>query len=141
MKPREAFSRIFADMRADLHDYRSLRELLEAQFVAAVQHRSAEIAEIGGRITALSHILEARRVERQRLAALLVPRGAPVSMHAVADRLQGASRSAFDTCWQALETAVRDCKTLNMRNCRLLMDQYDIMQRVLHAEADTYVPA
>jgi flagella synthesis protein FlgN len=141
MKPREAFQRIFAGMRADLQDYRRLRELLEAQFVAAVQHRSDEIAEIGTQISALTSVLDARRAERQQLAALLVPRGARPSMSAVANRLEGASRSAFDTCWQSLESSVRDCKALNLRNCRLLMDQYDIMQRVLSAESDTYAPA
>lgn len=141
MKPREAYSRLFAGMRADLQDYRSLRELLEAQFLAALQHRSSDIADIGTQITALAAVLDARRAERQQLAALLAPRGAKPSMTAVANRLEGASRSAFDTCWQALESAVRDCKTLNMRNCRLLMDQYDIMQRVLSTETHTYAPA
>jgi flagella synthesis protein FlgN len=140
MKPREAFQRIVAGMRADLQDYQKLRELLEEQFGAAVQHRTEEIADIGAKITALAEVLDARRVERQQLVALLVPRGARASMSAVAERLQGASRSAFDTCWQSLESAVRDCKALNMRNCRLLMDQYDIMQRVLSTEANTYAP-
>lgn len=141
MKQREAFSRIFAGMRADLHDYRDLRELLEAQFLAALEHRSADICDIGARITALAATLEQRRAERAALAALLAPRGGRIAMRTVAQRLQGASRSAFDTCWSALETAVRDCKDLNLRNCRLLMDQHDIMQRVLHAEPDTYAPA
>jgi flagella synthesis protein FlgN len=62
-------------------------------------------------------------------------------MSAVAQRLQGASRSAFDNCWSALEAAVQECKALNTRNCRLLMDQHDIMQRVLQTESDTYAPA
>jgi flagella synthesis protein FlgN len=141
MKPREAFNRIFTGMRADLQDYRTLRDLLEAQFEAALQHRTEALAEIGARIVALTSVLEERRAERQRLAASVVPRGAQLSMVAVASRLQGASRAAFDTCWKALETAVRDCKALNVRNCRLLMEQYDIMQRVLSAEPDTYAPA
>jgi flagella synthesis protein FlgN len=141
MKPREAFQRIFAGMRADLQDYQRLRELLEAQFAAALEHRSEEIAAIGEQISTLAEVLDGRRVERQRLAALLVPKGTRPSISAVAERLQGASRSAFDTCWKSLESAVRDCKALNMRNCRLLMDQYEIMQRVLNAEAHTYAPA
>lgn len=141
MKQREAFNRIFAGMRADLQDYRVLRELLDAQFEAALQHRSEALTEIGERIIALTTVLEQRRAERQRLATHVVPRDTQLSMLAVANRLQGASRAAFDTCWKALEAAVRDCKALNMRNCRLLMDQYDIMQRVLNAETDTYAPA
>lgn len=141
MKPREAFNRIFAGMRADLQDYRTLHDLLEAQFEAALQHRTEALAAIGERIVELTNVLEERRAERQRLAARVVPRGARLSMTAVASRLQGASRATFETCWKALETAVRDCKALNIRNCRLLMEQYDIMQRVLSSETDTYAPA
>ncbi|MFO7305767.1 MAG: flagellar export chaperone FlgN [Gammaproteobacteria bacterium] len=141
MKQREAIKRIFAGMRADLDDYRSLRELLEAQFEAALQHRTEALTEIGERIIAVTSILEQRRKERQQLVASVLPQGTPLSMAAVADRLQGASRAAFESCWKALESAIRECKTLNMRNCRLLMDQYEIMQRVLNVQSDTYAPA
>lgn len=141
MKPREAFGKIFAGMRADLHDYRRLRELLESQFIAALNHRTDDIRVLGEDITALASTLDLRRRERFALATLLVPAGAPVSISTLAQRLQGASRSAFDTCWASLETAVRDCKALNARNCALLMGQYDIMQRVLQAEENTYAPA
>lgn len=141
MKPREAFNRIFAGMRADLHDYQRLRELLEAQFLSALRHRSDEIAQICAQISELAATLDARRVERQNLVALLMPKGERPSIGAVAKLLQGASRVVFEACWQSLEAAVRDCKALNMRNCRLLTDQYEIMQRVLNTEADTYAPA
>lgn len=141
MKQREAFSRIFAGMRADVSDYRRLRDLLEAQFLAALQHRTEDIRQIGSDIVELTSALEQRRRERVELAGLVVPRSSPVSIGVIAQRLQGASRSAFDTCWTSLEAAVKECKALNLRNCRLLMDQHDIMQRVLNAEADTYAPA
>ena len=141
MNAREAFGRLVAGMRADLRDYCELRALLEAQFVAALEHRSTDICDIGERITAQVTALEQRRRERVELATLLAPRNVQASMGAIADRLQGMSRKAFEECWQALENAVRDCKTLNMRNCRLLMDQHDLMQRVLAAEPDTYAPA
>lgn len=142
MKHREALSRIFAGMRADVHDYGRLRELLEAQFTAALQHRSADIGEIGERILELTSTLEDRRRERVELAGLVLAGRSPrVSIAAVAERLQGAARETFDACWTTLEASVKECKTLNMRNCCLLMDQNDIMQRVLNAEADTYAPA
>src|SRR5690606_28028724 len=102
MKQREAIKRIFAGMRADLDDYRSLRELLEAQFEAALQHRTEALTEIGERIIAVTSILEQRRKERQQLVASVLPQGTPLSMAAVADRLQGASRAAFESCWKAL---------------------------------------
>lgn len=141
MTPRDAFGRIFAGMRADLHAYRELRQLLEQQFIAALEHRSADIQDVGERITALAATIDERRRERVELVKFLAPKHARPSIAAVADRLQGSSRSAFDTCWRALELAVRECKALNMRNCRLLMDQHAIMQRVLNTESDTYAPA
>lgn len=142
MKQREAWNRIFSGMRADVHDYRRLRDLLEEQFGAALQHRTDAIGEIGGRITELTAVLEERRCERVRLASLLdAGRTSRVSISAVAQRLQGASRATFDVCWTALEALVQECKALNIRNCKLLMDQHEIMQRVLNAEADTYAPA
>jgi len=111
------------------------------QFEAALQHRTEALTEIGERIIAVTSILEQRRKERQQLVASVLPQGTPLSMAAVADRLQGASRAAFESCWKALESAIRECKILNMRNCRLLMDQYEIMQRVLNVQSDTYAPA
>ena len=140
MKQREAFTRIFQGMRADVHDYEALRELLQSQFHAALQHRTEEIRVIGERITSLTTVLEDRRRERVELATMLAGKRTGVSIAAVAERLQGASRTAFDACWAALEQSVKDCKALNMRNCRLLMDQHDIMQRVLNRQTDTYVP-
>lgn len=141
MKPREAFNKIFVGMRADVHDYRRLHDLLEAQFMAALQHRTDEIRTIGEDIVALTSALDERRRERVELVRLVAAPGTPVSIAAVAQRLQGAAREAFDACWKSLEAAVNECKELNLRNCRLLMDQHDIMQRVLETEADTYAPA
>jgi flagella synthesis protein FlgN len=141
MRHREALSRIFAGMHADVDDYRRLRDLLEAQFTAALQHRTTDIGEIGTRITELASVLDERRRERIALTGLLAAgRVSRVSISDVAQRLQGASRSTFDACWSALESSVRECKALNVRNCRLLMDQYEIMQRVLNVETDTYAP-
>lgn len=144
MKPHEALNRIFRGMRADLHDYSALRELLEAQFRAALEHRTTDICELGERITALVERIEQRRRERVDLATRLMAQTPSAakrpSISAVADRLQGASRAAFDACWKTLENAVRECKALNERNCRLLMDQHDIMRRVLGQESDTYAP-
>jgi flagella synthesis protein FlgN len=128
-------------MRADVNDYTRLRELLQAQFVAALQHRTGEITDVGEKITALASVLEVRRRERVELASAVVGRATPASITTVASRLQGTSRMTFDACWTALEQLVKECKALNMRNCRLLMDQHDIMQRVLNTEADTYAPA
>jgi len=140
MKRNEAMQRMLADMRADLLDYRALRALLEEQFEAAVQHRSGQICDIGGRITSIAGALEQRRRMRAKLASRLLQGERAAPMQAIAARLQGVSRATFEACWKSLEASVQECKALNQRNCRLLMDQYDIMQRVLHTEHDTYAP-
>jgi flagella synthesis protein FlgN len=142
MKHSDALSRIFAGMRADVHDYRRLRDLLEAQFGAALQHRTVEIGEIVERLTELTAVLEERRRERVEQAGLLAAGSTSrVTIASVAQSLQGKSRATFDACWTALEASVQECKALNLRNCQFLMDQRDIMQRVLNAEANTYAPA
>jgi len=43
--------------------------------------------------------------------------------------------------WKALEIKVIECKRLGKRNSDLLVEQYSIMQRVLHGEELIYAPA
>lgn len=148
MTRREALQKLFQGMHADVQGYRRLRELLDEQFEAALQHRTEQVREVVERISALAQELEARRRERVDLVGRLAPRAAPPSIGAVAGMLQGAARATFESCWSSLEKLVHECKRLNQRNCRLLMDQYEIMRRVLDdlahgagSEAGTYAPA
>lgn len=136
-----AVDRLVRGMQADLQDYGSLHELLELQFRAALGHESHAIAEIAQRIMKMATALEMRRRERQKLATLLVAGKAPVSIKAVSARLPGEWRPNFDAAWSRLEQLVRECKHLNSRNCRLMMGQYEVMQRVLQADVNTYAPA
>ncbi len=141
MTHREALQRIIEGVRADLDDYPRLQDLLEAQFHATLKHRAREIQEIAEGISQLTSILESRRRERHALASLLTTsKSSVVSMEAVSARLPRTVREKFDAAWTRLETLVRDCKDLNLRNCRLVMGQYEVMQRVLHADRDTYAP-
>jgi flagella synthesis protein FlgN len=141
MTHREAVRRIIDGIRADLDDYPRLHELLEAQFHAALNHHSGAIHEIAQSISQLTSVLETRRRERHGLARLLMASNSPVvSIEAVSARLPRAVRETFDTAWNRLEGLVHSCKTLNLRNCRLVMGQYEILQRVLQADKDTYAP-
>jgi flagellar biosynthesis protein FlgN len=138
----EAVDRMIRGMQADLQDYTSLHELLEWQFRAALDHQSNTIAEIAQGILKLTGLLESRRRERQKLATLLVSNKSPVvSIKAVAAQLPAGWRPAFDAAWSRLEQLVIECKHLNSRNCRLMMGQYEAMQRVLQADVNTYAPA
>ena len=141
MKDRHALERLFARMQADLADYTRLRDLLEEQFEAALHHRSEELAGIGERILELTAVLEERRRERVELVGRLLGREkAQAGVREVAARLPVAARGAFEACRAKLESLVRECKELNVRNCRLVMSQYEIMQRVLGGEPHTYAP-
>ena len=142
MTAREALGRLIKGVHADLGDYRTLRELLDAQFEAALKHRSAMITDVADRISALTAQLEKRRVERVALAKALSGKQNNVTISAVSARLPANSRSAFDERWQTLEKLVQECKRLNQRNCDLLMNQHEILQRVLRTDAGgTYAPA
>lgn len=142
MTVREALSRLIKGVHADLGDYRTLRELLDVQFDAALKHRSAVISDIADRISALTAQLEKRRCERVALAKVLAGKQSNVTISAVSARLPATARPAFDEWWQTLEKLVQECKRLNQRNCDLLMNQHEILQRVLQADGGgTYAPA
>lgn len=142
MTAREALGRLIKGVHADLGDYRTLRELLDAQFEAALKHRSAVITDVADRISALTAQLEKRRVERVALAKVLAGKQSNVTISAVSARLPANARPAFDAWWQALEKLVQECKRLNQRNCDLLMNQHEILQRVLQTDGGgTYAPA
>lgn len=142
MTVREALGRLIKGVHADLGDYRTLRELLDVQFDAALHHRSAVIADIADRISSLTAQLETRRAERYALAKVLVGKQSSVTISAVSARLPVNARPSFDEWWRALEKLVQECKRLNQRNCDLLMNQHEILQRVLQADTGgTYAPA
>ena len=142
MTLREALGRLIKGVHADLGDYRTLRELLDVQFDAALKHRSAVISDIADRISALTAQLDKRRAERVALAKMLVGKQSSVTISAVSARLPANARPAFDEWWQTLEQLVQECKRLNQRNCDLLMNQHEILQRVLQTDGGgTYAPA
>lgn len=142
MTAREALSRLIKGVQADLGDYRALRELLDAQFEAALKHRTAVISDVAGRITQLTAQLEQRRLERVALARKLLGKKSNVTISAVAARMPRNVRTVFDQCWQTLEQQVQECKRLNQRNCELLMNQHEILRRVIQVDGgDTYAPA
>lgn len=140
-KQSEALSRLVQGMRADIVDYRRLRELLDVQFDAALRHQSNALVDVAANITELVDMLDGRRQERVALAGVLIGPEEPVSMQGVMRLLTESSRASLQADWETLESLVRECKQANTRNCRLLTDQHEIMRRVLNREADTYAPA
>lgn len=137
----QAIEMVMAGILADVEGYRQLHDLLEAQFAAALRHETARIAEVGEKITETATAMENRRVERVSLVRRLIGAAEPKPMQALFGVMSASRRQLAESSWRELEERVRDCKALNERNCRLLMDQYEIMQHVLNGEADIYVPA
>lgn len=124
---------------ADLLAYQQLRALLEQQFDGAVRHQSARLHELAEAITTLVDTMEARRAERVALVQrLLGPQGSMAQAFAL---LKNPARERMEADWRALEDSVRECKRLGKRNSDLLVEQYTIMQRVLHGEEQIYAPA
>lgn len=140
-KQSQAMMQLVQGMRADIVDYRRLREFLELQFHGALRHQSHTLVDVAANITELVDTLEQRRQERVALASELIGPGEPVSMQGVMRLLTESSRAVVQADWDMLEGLVRECKEANARNCRLLTEQHEIMQRVLNREADTYAPA
>jgi flagella synthesis protein FlgN len=135
----EALALLMRGVGQDLRDYRRLKAMLEEQFMAALRHQTALLKELAERVTTTVEVLELRRRERVALVGHIVGAGAPMS--AAFALLSGSERSAVESGWKMLDALVNECKQLNSRNGRLIMDQHGIMQRVLHGEEQTYAPA
>jgi flagella synthesis protein FlgN len=134
-----AMQLVLAGIAADLQGYPALLALLQEQFEAALRHQSARLGELAEQIAAAAAALEQRRCQRQLLAArLLGPAGRMPQLFAL---LKSAPRARMEQDWAALEQMVIDCKRAGKRNSDLLVEQYSIMQRVLHGEDQTYAPA
>lgn len=140
MTRQEAVARLTHGVRADVQDYQRLQALLEEQFAAALRHHATRLTELAESIATLVDGLEQRRRERVMLAGALLGTDKP-AMPALFARLPDGPRAPLEAAWHQLEQLVRDCKTLNQRNCNLMVEQHALMQRVLHGEGDTYAPA
>lgn len=128
-------------LNADLVDYGELKKLLEAQFDAALHHQSARLAELADTIVSLTETIDGRRRERMELVGALLEGDPEPSMDKVFALLPEKPSRMLQEWWSELENLARDCKAQNARACSLIMDQHEIMQRVLNGEADIYVPA
>jgi flagella synthesis protein FlgN len=137
----ELLMRLSRGLNADLAAYGELKALLQAQFDAALRHETVRLAEISDAVTELAETLEARRRERVDLVGTFLEGDAEPSMTKVFASCPEAARAMLQGWWSELENLVRECKALSGRSCTLLVDQHEIMQRVLNGEANIYAPA
>jgi flagella synthesis protein FlgN len=130
---------LLAGIADDLLAYPALQDLLQQQFQAALRHKASELGAVAEAISTLVDTMQARRELRVALVQRLVgPQGTMLQAFAL---LKNAARERMETDWSTLEQAVLNCKALSKRNGDLLVEQYSIMQRVLHGEEQIYAPA
>lgn len=139
MTRKQAFVRIIEGFDIDRDRYAEMSRLLERQFAAALRRDASSLIGVGDSILALANTLGAsQETRRQDLRTLVAPLK-PESMAQVCEVLPGAARDKLSREWDLFETRVLECAQLNQRNATLLTSQYEIMQRVLQGEANTYV--
>lgn len=135
----ELMKRLLQGVAEDMQAYPQLAALLEQQFQAAVRHQNAQLAALADTIAALVDAMLLRREQRVALVQrLLGPTGTMAQAFAL---LKNAARERMEADWKTLEQMVIECKRLGKRNSDLLVEQYSIMQRVLHGEEQIYAPA
>ncbi|UXH76889.1 flagellar protein FlgN [Roseateles amylovorans] len=125
-------------LRLDLRRYGELRALLEGQFGAALAHDPVRMGELSAAILALSDEFEVTRLRRHELLVALLGRGTPTHLRALVERLPDAAAEPLLTLWRQLETALSECKALNLRNCELISEQQALMQQLLGREEHVY---
>jgi len=139
MTRKDAFVRIIEGFDIDRNRYADMSRLLDRQFAAALRRDAFSLNEIGDAILALANTLGAsHEIRRKDLRALIAPLK-PESMAQVCEALPGAARDKLTREWGQFEMRVLECAQLNRRNAMLMTSQYEVMQRVLQGEVDTYV--
>jgi flagella synthesis protein FlgN len=140
MQQNHAMANFVRGIHADLQDYQRLHSLLDTQFSLALQHDSIALEKLADEVMELVGTLNNRRVER----SVLLARYIPVINNETVDKFLGSlpmeSQEKIKALWQRLEDLIVECKEMNSRNCRLLTDQFEIMQRILKHEEHTYAP-
>ncbi|OEZ96945.1 flagellar export chaperone FlgN [Duganella sp. HH101] len=139
MTRQDAMRLLLAGIADDLLAYPALSALLEQQFDAAVRHRGPQLASVAEEISALVDRMLERRAQRVALVQRLL--GPTATMMQAFALLKNAARERMEADWKTLEQMVIECKRLGKRNSDLLVEQYSIMQRVLHGEEQIYAPA
>ncbi len=139
MTRQDAMRLLLAGIADDLAAYQTLKTLLQEQFEAALRHRASELGAVAESITVLVDAMHARREQRVALVQRLV--GPDANMLQAFALLKNAGRERMEADWATLEQSVIECKRLSKRNSDLLVEQYSIMQRVLHGEEQIYAPA
>lgn len=144
MTPRQHWIGIAQGLQQDLAGYQALQSLLQQQFHAALRHDAAAMEAVAQQITAQAEQLEA--ASRQRVLharALMRAQEDTVSMTQLFLQLKAPLQQQLQALWDRLQQQVQECKSLNLRNCRLIMEQAELMRNVITGgmpDEDIYAP-
>lgn len=138
MKSADAVVQLLRDLHADGFGYKLLRDLLEAQFQGALKHDAEALLRVGGEIETLCGQMEQRRAKREELLGSLLKQPPRPSMKRLIEALPGAAARTLAGLWAEVEQQLHVCKELNLRNCRLIMEQQEMMQRLLGEDGGVY---
>ena len=139
MTRQDAMKALLLGIAQDQQAYDELAALLQQQFEATIRHQNERLGQLAETISALVDRMQERRAQRVALAQQLV--GVNATIMQAFSLLKNPARERMEGDWKALEIKVIECKRLGKRNSDLLVEQYSIMQRVLHGEELTYAPA
>jgi len=134
----ESLQQLLQGVADDHLAYQALQGLMEQQFQAALRRQAQRLTELAEEIAQLVDSMEVRRRERVALAQAVA--GPEARMADVYALLKPEARTRLEADWLALEGLTRECKRLGKRNTDLMVDQYSIMQRVLHGDNQIYEP-
>lgn len=132
---RQRWAHIALGMQQDVASYQALQDLLRVQFHAALRHDAQAMEAVAQQITEQASQLDAARKARVEHVHALLPHGARPSMTQAIAQLQGGLQQQLLALWQQLEAQVQACKTQNVRNCQLIMEQAQTMRQVIGIEA------
>ncbi|WAC75548.1 flagellar protein FlgN [Roseateles sp. SL47] len=125
-------------LRQDLAAYDGLRQLLDQQFNAALQHDAARMSGLADDILTQVAALDVQRARRRELLVALLGSAIEPSVRALLQRLPASLAQPLAVQWRALEQALTSCKALNLRNCELITEQQALMQQLLGREEHVY---
>ncbi|MDZ4262870.1 MAG: flagellar export chaperone FlgN [Pseudomonadota bacterium] len=120
------------DIELDWADYRGLASLMQTLYEQLLVRNSARIESLNQQISVLLDFIHARAERRSKILTVF---GLSAAVQGVMAQLLAhcpqPSRAHFIQCWGELEQLVRQTKSLNERNGKLLAMHNDILSQIM----------
>jgi flagellar biosynthesis protein FlgN len=128
------------DLEQDCTDYQGLQRLMRALYEQLLARNSAQIESINQQIAVLIDLIRSRAQRRTKiLAAFSLSHNKPGAMEQLLTLSPPPHRGRFLQYWDDLENLVRETKSLNERNGKLLAMHNDILGQIMGGPQSTQV--